>query len=122
MFSGLLDIFRRNIGVRLSLLYALIFTLSSLAVFTLAYYLFAAAIGSKDREVLEARVKEVAVTYEAGGVRALRNWVQSQPVAVQQTLFVRLVSVFNNVTFVSAPQDWVTFKDEPTGWEGYRRQ
>ena len=36
MFSGLLDTLRRNIGLRLSLWYALIFTLSSAAVFTLA--------------------------------------------------------------------------------------
>src|SRR6266478_6263822 len=122
MFSGLLDPFRRNIGVRLSLLYALIFTLSSLALFTLAYYLLAAAISSKDREVLEARVKEAAAVYEGGGVRALRDWVQNQPPEVQQTLFVRLANVFNNVTFVTAPQDWVTFRDVPTGWEGYRRQ
>src|SRR5258708_36088004 len=90
MFSGLLDPFRRNIGVRLSLLYALIFTLSSLALFTLAYYLFAAAISNKDREVLEARAKEAAAVYEAGGVRALRNWVQNQPPELQQTLFIRL--------------------------------
>src|SRR5882724_6426485 len=122
MFSGLLDPLRRNIGVRLSLLYALIFTLSSLALFTLAYYLLAAAVGSKDREVLEARLKEAAALYQGGGVRALRNWVESQPPEVQQTLFVRLVNVFNNVTFVTAPQDWVTFRDVPTGWEGYRRQ
>ena len=122
MFSGLADILRRNIGVRLSLLYALIFTVSSLALFTLAYYLLAAAISSKDREVLEARLKEAAVTYEAGGVRALRNWVQNQPPDIQLTLFVRLVNVFNNVTLISAPQDWITFRDEPTGWEGYRRQ
>jgi signal transduction histidine kinase len=48
--------------------------------------------------------------------------VQNQPPEAQQTLFVRLVNVFNNVTFVTAPQDWVTFRDVPTGWEGYRRQ
>ena len=52
MFSGLIDPLRRSIGVRLSFLYALIFTLSSAALFTLAYYLLVAAIGSKDREVL----------------------------------------------------------------------
>ena len=40
---------------------------------------------------------------------------------MQQTLFVRLLNVFNSVVFVSAPADWVTFKDVP-GWEGYRRQ
>jgi methyl-accepting chemotaxis protein len=122
MFSGLLDPFRRNIAVRLSLWYAFIFTLSSLALFTLAYYLLAGAVGSKDREVLEARLKEVAAIYNGGGIRALESWVRSQPPEVQQTLFLRLVNVFNNVAVISAPPDWVTFRDVPSGWEGYRRK
>ncbi len=121
MSSGLLDL-RRNIGVRLSLWYALIFTLSGVGLLTLAYYLLSAAISSKDNEVLEARLKEVATVYEAGGVNALRNWVRNQPQQVQQTLLVRLVNPFNNPVFVSAPADWVTVRDVPTGWEGFRRQ
>jgi hypothetical protein len=47
MSSGLLEPLRRNIGLRLSLLYALIFTLSSVTLLALAYYLLAAAVGSK---------------------------------------------------------------------------
>ena len=74
MFSGLLDPLRRNIGVRLSLLYALIFTLSSLALFTLAYYLFAAAISNKDREVLEARYAELAQRWAEGEVPVPDFW------------------------------------------------
>src|SRR2546426_7029200 len=120
MFSGLLDPLRRNIGVRLSLWYALIFTLCSAAVFTLAYYLLAAAIGSKDREVLEARLKEAAAICEGGGVSGLRNWVRSQPTAVQNSMFVKLVNLFDTVVFVSAPEDWLAFRDVAAGREGYR--
>src|SRR5438270_14082137 len=108
MFSGLLEPLRRNIGVRLSLWYALIFTLSSLALFTLAYYLLVAALAAKDREVLDARLKEAAAVYEGGGIRGLGNWVQAQ---TQQSLFVRLVDNFDNVIFLSAPKDWVTFRE-----------
>ena len=119
MSSGLLDPLRRNIGLRLSLFYALIFTVSSVALLALAYYLLAAAIGSKDREVLEARLKEAAVVYEAGGVNALRGWVRSQPVPVQNTMFVHLVNPLNgNDLLISAPEDWVALKDVP-GFEGY---
>ncbi len=121
MSSGLLETVRRNIGLRLSLLYALIFTLSSVALLALAYYLLAAAIGSKDREVLEARLKEAAVVYEAGGASALRSWVGSQPPEVQNTMFVHLVNSYNNTDLViSAPEDWVAFKDVP-GFEGFLR-
>ncbi|MEI7938116.1 MAG: HAMP domain-containing sensor histidine kinase [Verrucomicrobiota bacterium] len=119
MSSGLLESLRRNVGLRLSLLYALIFSVSSVALLALAYYLLAAAVGSKDREVLEARLKEAAVVYEAGGGNALRNWVRSQPSDVQNTMFVRLVNSYNSTdVIISAPEAWVAFKDVP-GWEGF---
>jgi signal transduction histidine kinase len=118
--SGVLSALNRSIALRLSLWYAFIFTLSSAGLFLLAYYLLAAAIGSKDREVLDAQLKEVATVYAAGGVDALDRWVRRQPSQVQATLFLRLVTRYKTVAYASAPQDWVAFQDEP-GWEGYRR-
>ncbi len=118
MFSGPLDRLRQNVGVRLSLLYALIFTLSSVALLALAYYLLAAAVGSKDREVLEARLKEAAVVYEAGGVAALRSWAYNQPAEVQNSMLVHLVNPFNNTDYViSAPDAWIALREVP-GWQG----
>jgi signal transduction histidine kinase len=121
MSSGLLDL-RRNVGVRLSLWYAFIFTLTGVGLLTLAYYLLVAAISSKDTEVLEARLKEVAALYEAGGVNALRNWVRGQPQQVQQTLLVRLVNPFNQVVFASAPSEWVAVRDIPTRLPGLHQR
>jgi len=120
MFSDLLEPFRRNIGVRLGLWYALVFTLSSAVVFTLTYYVLVAAIANKDREVLEARLKEVAVVYQAGGINGMERWVRSQPPQIQNTMFVRLVNSRNEVAFASAPQDWVDFRDTVRDSQGYR--
>src|SRR5258707_2288500 len=106
MCSGLLERFRRNIAVRLSLWYALIFTLSSLALFSLAYYLLAGAVGSKDREVLEARLKEVAAVYNGGGVPVLLNWVRKQPPAGQQRLFIPLLYEVDKILCVMEPTGW----------------
>src|SRR5689334_12702038 len=100
MFSGLLDPLRRNIGVKLGLWYALIFALSSAALFMLAYYLLAAALGSKDREVLVAQLKEAATVYENGGVRALTSWVEDQPPQVRNTMLVRIENRFTHLGLV----------------------
>src|SRR5512133_158305 len=122
MSSGPFNTFRRSIGVRLSVWYALVFTISSGALLLLAYYLLSAAVGAKDREVLDARLKESGTVLQAGGAGALQAWVRSQPESVRESMFIRVVDVFNRVVFVSAPKDWVTFREVPSGFEGYRRQ
>jgi len=121
MFSALLDPLRRNIGVRLSLWYAFVFALSNLALFVFAYYLLAAAIGSKDREVLQARLKEVAALYEAGGVNALERWARGQSSEGSGTLLVRVVNAFGQQVWLSVPPGWASVQDVP-GWEGYLQQ
>ena len=121
MSFDLFDKARRNIGVRLGLWYAFVFTLSNVALFALAYYLLAAAVGSKDREVLRARLGEYAVVYANGRLPALRNAIQTEE-GGRKTFFVRLVRPWNDVAFVSVPDDWIAFKDIPGGWAGYRRQ
>jgi len=118
MFFGLLDPLRRNIGVRLSVLYALIFSVSSVALLALAYYLLAAAVGSKDREVLEARLQEAALVYNVGGATALRSWVYNLPPEIQNSMFVQLVNPFDHSHLViSAPAAWIALRDTPS-WEG----
>jgi signal transduction histidine kinase len=114
MFSGPLDSLRRNIGVRLALWYALIFMLSTGALFALAYYLLAAAIGAKDQELLESQLKEAASVYENGGVRALRGWVGDLPAQVKNTTVVRLVNGFTQLALpINTPPDWITYRDIP---------
>jgi signal transduction histidine kinase len=120
MSSGLVETLRRNIAVRLSLWYAFIFTLSSLALFGFAYYLLAAAVGSKDQEVLDARWKEIAAVYDGGGPKALRLWAQAQPPAVRQGLFIQVANPLG-ILFLNAPSDWVTYKDVP-GSAGYLKR
>jgi signal transduction histidine kinase len=121
MFSGLFERLSRNVGIRLSLWYALVFMASSVALFALAYYLLAAAVGSKDLEVLQARLKETAAIYEVTGAVGLEKWARAQPAQIQSSIFLRLVNRFNQAVILSAPGDWVTFKDVTT-WEGYRRK
>ena len=59
MSFGPVEKIRRNIGVRLGLWSALIFALGCLGLLALAYFVLAAAVGGKDREVLQARLQRV---------------------------------------------------------------
>jgi len=120
--SSVLERVRGNLGLRLSLWYAFIFTLSTLALLSVAYYLLATALGRKDREVVEARLKEVAAIYKGGGYRGLQNWIASQPPLVQHSLYVRLTNPHMGLDFVSFPNDWLTLRDVPTEIEGVQQR
>lgn len=104
----------RSLTFRLSLWYALVFTFSAGALFVALYFLVAAAVQRKDREIVEARLKEVAAIHHAGGTSALRRWA-SRNDSSSEKLFVRVVSPWKEVVFLTAPEEWVTF--EPKHWE-----
>lgn len=111
----------RSISVRLSLWYTLVFSLSTIALFALAYYLLAQAVGRSDLEVLNARIKEYAATYAAGGLPALQAVVyQEDDQGPQKSLFVRLVNRRNDVTFAKVPEDWLSFGQVDPGRAGQR--
>jgi signal transduction histidine kinase len=115
MFSGLLDPLRRNFGVRLGLWYAFIFGLSAAALLSLAYYILAGALTTKDREIIDARWKEAAVVYRAGGVNALGNWADHQP--ADAPLAVRLVGLRNQERVLTGP-GWIAVQNVPV-WQIY---
>ncbi|HXT38886.1 MAG TPA: hypothetical protein VN887_02580, partial [Candidatus Angelobacter sp.] len=120
MSFGLLNAVRRNVGVRLGLWYAFIFACSSVALLGIAYYLLATVIANKDRELVQARLREYAAVYHAGGLPALRNTLQDEQ-ENQRTFFVRLVNVWDDVVLSNVPKDWITFHD-PGGFADYRRR
>jgi signal transduction histidine kinase len=121
MSFGLINIARRNVGVRLGLWYAFIFACSSVALLGIAYYLLVTAIGNKDRELVQARLRDYAAVFQAGGLPGLRNILQEEQ-GNQKTFFVRVVNSWNDVAFANVPDDWITFHDVPGGLAGYRRR
>ncbi len=111
----------RSITFRLNLWYALTFLLSAAVLFVALYFLVAEAVQRQDREIVEARLKEIAVTYNSGGIGALRNWTQRSENARREKLFIRVVNRWNDVVFISAPEDWVNY--EPPSFDfGIARQ
>ncbi len=91
----------------------MIFAFSSVALLALAYYLLSGAIEGKDREVLESRLKDAALFYQAGGTQGVREWVGRQPPEVRNAMFVRLFDpATDQGVFVSVPDDWQKFTRE----------
>jgi signal transduction histidine kinase len=108
MSSKPLDRLRRNIGLRLGLWYALVFTLSGAVLFGLVYYLFVAAVAKKEREILEERLQEYVAIYQSGGPRALQSWLQSTAESRgQEALLVRLYGQGHQLVFARVPEHWV---------------
>jgi signal transduction histidine kinase len=113
MSSNLLNRFGRTISFRLNLWYAGIFIVSACALFVFLYVLLAVAIGWKDQEVIDAKFKEFATVYEAGGLSALQRMVDRTTHGIQRAddkpLFVRWVSRSKIAVVLAAPTDWIAF-------------
>lgn len=110
MSSNLVKRLGRTFSFRVNLWYASVFTVSACALFLFLYVLLSAAIGQKDKEVIEAQLKEYAAVYQGGGVSALKNWIYAGNEANRQkSFFVRVVNPFNSVLFARVPEDWITF-------------
>src|SRR5947209_8653641 len=113
MFSNPLNRLGRTFSFRLNLWYASIFTISACALFLFLYVLLGVAMGRKDREVIEAQLKEYAVVYQGGGLRALKSFVDvNVGTKKQKPFFVRVINPRLGVVFQSVPEDWVTFNPE----------
>ncbi len=109
MSSNLFKQWGRSFAVRLTLGYAMIFTLSAVVLFGLLYVLLASALERKDREVIDARLKECAAVYSSGGLPALRKLVQlnSTDESKSKSFFVRVTGNLGSVLFVNVPNDWL---------------
>jgi signal transduction histidine kinase len=123
MFSGPLEWLRRDFTFRLNLWYSLVFIAGSALLVGVVYYLVVAAVEGKEREVIEARLRQYAAVLRGGGVLALRQQLDREAkLPGSRPFFVRLLNQRNNIELVSVPEEWVTFEDAGRTWEGYRRQ
>ena len=107
MFWKSLKEFTHTISFRLNLWHAFMFLLSAAVLFVLLYFLLSAAIDRKDRDVIQARLREYVAVYENGGIPALRDWTTRVNEARKQRMFfVRVVTPDRTVLLLVIPQDW----------------
>ena len=123
MSSNPLNRLGRTFGFRLNLWYASVFTLSACCFYLFLYLLLSAAIGLKDKEVIEAQLKEYSAVYQSGGLGALKNSIYAnQDPKKQKSFFVRVANPRNRASALIArvPEDWIGFDPNEVPVGDYR--
>jgi len=93
-----------SFSLKMSVLYALFFVISSLGLFVVAYYLIEGLVEQREQEIVRDRINEYVAWYEEGGLRALKARFDEQSNTARDVFFVRVVGPFDNVLFVSVPK------------------
>ncbi len=99
-----LDQLRASFALRLSLWYALSFTVSAAVLFGLLYLLLAHLYERNEKQVVAARLDQCAAFYGRGGLFALRALVDSD---ANGAFFVRVSDPQGRILLMRAPFDWV---------------
>jgi signal transduction histidine kinase len=95
---------RGTLGLRLSLWYAAVFVGSTVLLVGLTYALLASSLAERDRDIIDATLREYASRYVAAGLPALERAVElEQRTANRERLFVRVLGPDADALFVSRP-------------------
>ena len=118
MFLRLLERARRSLSVRLNLWYSAVFIASAVVMFLLTYALLFAATGQKDRELVDAQLKEYAAVYAERGARGLGQYIQNSKREGGKVPIVRITARRGPSLLVSAPPDWFAqeMREVAPGW------
>ncbi len=107
---------RSALGLRLSLWYSTVFIGSTILLVGLTYALLASSLAQRDRDIVNATLREYASRYVVGGLPALERAVElEQRTGSRERLFVRVLGPGADAVFVSAPQDLRDFDLDQLG-------
>ncbi|HEY2431940.1 MAG TPA: HAMP domain-containing sensor histidine kinase [Vicinamibacterales bacterium] len=105
---------RRALGLRLSIWYAAVFTISMIGLVAITYALLASSLAQRDHDIIRATLREYGSRYELGGLGALQRAVElEERTGDQERLFVRVFGPFGgDAVFVREPQAWRSYDVE----------
>jgi len=104
MCLGFLKRFRKTLGFRLALWYSSLFCLSAFLLFGLGYFFLFTSLKEYDREMIQDRLKELSILYEAGGLEDLQREVSiERSLSDKDPYLVRISNDRNETLFVNAP-------------------
>ena len=95
---------RRTLGLRLSVWYAVVFILGTLALVALTYAMLASSLAQRDHDIIRATLREYASRYELAGLPALQRAVElEERTGSEEQLFVRVIGRAADAVFVRSP-------------------
>lgn len=101
----------RSFAFRLSLWYALIFTVSAVALLALVYYLVAYEFQAKDQELILAKLNEYATLYQTEGAEALAAVATQENKQSDEKFYVGL-KTSQLVHQITLPDAWHSFQSK----------
>ncbi|HWF85219.1 MAG TPA: HAMP domain-containing sensor histidine kinase [Vicinamibacterales bacterium] len=99
-------LFTRAFGLRLALWYATLFVVGSLAIVFLTYYLTAASLAQRDRQIINAKLGQYSSVYASGGIQALADTVRAEQRVAPERLYVRVANRGEEALVLSMPEGW----------------
>jgi signal transduction histidine kinase len=94
-------------GLRLALWYASLFVIGSIVIVFMTYWLTAASLAQRDRQLLESKLGQYAAVYQRGGLRDVADAVRTeQRTAPERVMFVRVVNRGGEAIVLSQPESW----------------
>ncbi len=93
----------RQIGFKIAIAYSLLFIISSLALFASVYLLFSHSIERKDRDLMQAKLKEYHEAYTHGGITAVAK-TSNDPDNTHY--LIRIVDENKRELFRYVPKHW----------------
>jgi len=96
----------RAFGLRLALWYATLFIVGSIAIVLLTYFLTAASLAQRDRQIINAKLGQYSSVYANGGIRALADTVRAEQRVAPERLYVRVANRGEEALVLSMPQGW----------------
>ena len=96
----------RTFGLRLALWYATLFVSGAIAIVFVTYYLTAASLAQRDRQIINGKLGDYAAAYLRGGVRGLAATVRAEQQVAPERLFVRVVDRGVEAVVLSNNEGW----------------
>jgi signal transduction histidine kinase len=96
----------RTFGLRLALWYATLFVSGAVAIVLVTYFLTAASLAQRDRQIINGKLGDYAAAYLRGGVRVLAATVRAEQQVAPERLFVRVVDRGVEAVVLSNNEGW----------------